>query len=236
MADSDGGDSMWSWLATAGLGGLANLLGGMGGATDDPQVRTQGYAGWPDPMSPPSRGQLVGTAIGDAASAQENWLASLMGQAMAPVSLPGAVVQPLQGFGNPEGGGFTGTGGVLPFRIGADAVDPAWSYPQLMVQPGINTGGVQEWGRNRVDAQGAPVDQLSGYLPGGFVDGRVTEGTPGSQFGFIRHDSPYLLPDQEMGQFWSALDVLFGDDAYTPWEPEDYVTGGVGFPAKHPSY
>ena len=222
---------MLGWLATAGLGGLSSLLGGLGGSGDDPQIRRQGYRGWPDPMAPPSRGQLVGTAMGDAASAQENWLASLMGQAMAPVSLPGTAVQPLQGFGNPIGGA-----GELPFRIGADAVDPAWSNPQLMVQPGINTGGLQEWGRNRVDAQGVPVspDQLSGYLPGEFVNGQVTEGTPGSQFGFIRHDAPSLLPDQEMGQFWSALDILFGDENYTPWEPEDYVTGGVGFSAQHP--
>ena len=210
---------MWGWLGAAGAGALSGLLGNVG-AADEPQVRVQGWPGAIDPQTglpsdrPPSRSQMVGTALGDAASAQENWLASLVGQAMAPVSLPGAVVQPLQGFGT------LGRGGVLPFRIGADAVDPAWSNPQLMVQPGINMAGVRPWSQDDYGYQPGAYDSETGFYG---------EGENLSQFGFVPHQSDYLLPDQEMGQFWSALDILFGGPDYTPWEPENYEKGGRYF-------
>jgi len=123
----------WQLLATAGFGGLQSLMGS--GDQDDgsPNVLVQGFPGpVDDPGGPPTRAGLEGSALGDAATAQENWLSSLVGHAMAPVSLPGAVVQPVRRY----------AGGALPMEFGVTGVDPAWAQPGQTVLGGLNVEGM----------------------------------------------------------------------------------------------
>ena len=84
---------------------------------------------------PPAREQLEGSFIGDVLGQQESFLGTAMGNLANPISLPGARVEPLQGYG----------GGAMPMRIGANAIDPAFRQPQQLVRPGMNLAGLDGW-------------------------------------------------------------------------------------------
>ena len=84
---------------------------------------------------PPAREQLEGSFIGDVLGQQESFLGTAMGNLANPISLPGARVEPLQGYG----------GGAMPMRIGANAIDPAFRQPQQLVRPGMNLAGLDRW-------------------------------------------------------------------------------------------
>ena len=69
---------MWQtlvpYLGAAAFGGLGSLFQDQQDA-NNPNVRVQGWRGpVDDPGGPPTREALVGSALGDAVSAQENWL------------------------------------------------------------------------------------------------------------------------------------------------------------------
>ena len=90
---------------------------------------------------PPAREMLDSTLMGDILGQQENFLADTMGRLAQPISLAGARVEPLQGYGSTQAGG----GGAMPMRVGANAIDPAFRNPQLLVRPGMNLTGLDDW-------------------------------------------------------------------------------------------
>ena len=123
----------WGLIASAGFGGLQSLMGSGDQDEGSPNLLVQGFPGpVDDPGGPPTRAGREGSALGDAVTAQENWLSSLVGHAMAPVSLPGAVAQPVQRY----------AGGALPMQFGVTGVDPAWAQPGQTVLGGLNVEGM----------------------------------------------------------------------------------------------
>ena len=127
---------------------------------------------------PPSREQLDGTLIGDIMGQQENFLADTMGRLAQPISLAGARVEPLQGYGSTQAGG----GGAMPMRGGANAIDPAFRNPQLLVRPGMNLTGLDDWtppsggGRNDL---GLVPPGTGGIKPSNVRRRGAPEGQPG---------------------------------------------------------
>jgi hypothetical protein len=127
-------------LESAALAALVGpaLGGAMSGIFGQPTGGTgvQGFQGrLGGGQGPPAREMLEGSFIGDVLGQQESYLGTAMGNLANPISLPGARVEPLQGYG----------GGAMPMRIGANAIDPAFRQPQQLVRPGMNLVGLDDW-------------------------------------------------------------------------------------------
>ena len=98
-------------LGSAGSGIFGQPTGGTG---------VQGFPGRQGGgKGPPAREMLDSTLMGDILGQQENFLADTMGRLAQPISLAGARVEPLQGYGSTQAGG----GGAMPMRVGANAWD-----------------------------------------------------------------------------------------------------------------
>ena len=131
---------MWQtlvpYLGAAAFGGLGSLFQDQQDA-NNPNVRVQGWRGpVDDPGGPPTREALVGSALGDAVSAQENWLSTLLDQAMAPVSLPGVEIPAAP----------TYAGGALPMQLGSPISQQPWTQAPETTQPGLTVAGMSQDG------------------------------------------------------------------------------------------
>ena len=124
----------WEQILAAAIAAAGNWASNRFSGSDAPGGN-QGFPGYgPDGGGPPTREGLYGSLAGDMLTGQEDFMGSLMGNLAAPISMADSRVEPVQGY----------AGGALPFRIGADAIDPAFRQPEMLVNPGWNLAGLNE--------------------------------------------------------------------------------------------
>ena len=124
----------WEQILAAAIAAAGNWASNKYGGSEAPSGN-QGFPGYgPDGGGPPTREGLYGSLAGDMLTGQEDFMGSLMGNLAAPISMADSRVEPVQGY----------AGGALPFRIGSDAIDPAFRQPQMLVNPGWNLAGLNE--------------------------------------------------------------------------------------------
>jgi hypothetical protein len=124
----------WEQILAAAIAAAGNWASNRFSGSDSPGGN-QGFPGYgPSGGGPPTREGLYGSLAGDMLTGQEDFMGSLMGNLAAPISMADSRVEPVQGY----------AGGALPFRIGADAIDPAFRQPEMLVNPGWNLAGLHE--------------------------------------------------------------------------------------------
>ena len=124
----------WEQILAAAIAAAGNWASNRFSGSDAPGGN-QGFPGYgPSGGGPPTREGLYGSLAGDMLTGQEDFMGSLMGNLAAPISMADSRVEPVQGY----------AGGALPFRIGADAIDPAFRQPEMLVNPGWNLAGLHE--------------------------------------------------------------------------------------------
>ena len=92
------------------------VLGGLGAAGSALSAGAEGkLGGYGSAAGPPTLGDISGTLLGNQQDRLNQMMGIYAGRAQQPVTMPGAVVQPVGGL----------AGGSLPFRLGPTAMDPA---------------------------------------------------------------------------------------------------------------
>ena len=107
------------------------VLGGLGAAGSALSAGAEGkLGGYGSAAGPPTLGDISGTLLGNQQDRLNQMMGIYAGRAQQPVTMPGAVVQPVGGL----------AGGSLPFRLGPTAMDPALYRGELLGRPGHNLG------------------------------------------------------------------------------------------------
>ena len=114
------------WVVPLALGGLQGLGGALSAGAEG---KLGGYSA--SSNIAPRRSDLTGTLLGDYQQKLDQLTGIYAGRAAQPVAMPGAVVNPLQGFDMSRVGGF---------RVGPTAVDQASYRGELLGRPGHNIG------------------------------------------------------------------------------------------------